>query len=280
MPEARETSLRRGVAILDALAGDVSVRNGGLRVTDLVELVGREKSQVSRTLKTLAECGLVERDDEELRYRLSWRFYSLAARAGEQRLLEQAAPLLRRLVARLDERAHLSVLQGAEVLTLLSESSGHSVQAAGWTGRTVPCWCTSSGRALLFDHDRTALQALLARTAFQARGPNAPHSVEELGERIAAARERGVAVVRDELEQGLSAAAAPVRDVRGRLLGVLNVSGPTFRLGEHLDAAAAEVLAAAQELSAALGWAGVATDRRPRRPDGGSRAPAAPAVPL
>lgn len=272
MPETRETSLRRGIAILDALGSDESLHAGGLRVTDIVELVGREKSQVSRTLKALAESGLVERDGEALRYRLSWRFYSLAARAGEQRLLERAAPLLRQLVDRLGERAHLSVLQGDAVLTLLSESSRHSVQAAGWVGRTVPCWCTSSGRALLLDHDSAALAALLAGEEFRPRGPNAPRSLDDLRARVDEARRRGVAIAQDEFEVGLVAVAAPVRDFRGRLTAVLNVSGPTFRLGENLAAAAGAVKDAADELSRAMGWTAPqpAAARMPRLQEGAS----------
>ena len=253
MSETRETSLRRGVAILEALASDQAVRNGGLRVTDLVELVGREKSQISRSLRTLTDLGLVERDGDGFRHRLSWRFYLLGAHGGRSRLVEQASPLLRRLVDQLGERAHLSVLSGDQVLTLLSESSPHSVQAAGWSGRTVPCWCTASGRALLFDHDLAALQAVCADTDFAGRAATAPRGVADLYERIQQARERGVAVVSNEFEEGLVAVAAPVRDVDGRLVAVLNVSGPTFRLGRDTDAAAEAVTDAANHLTRSLG---------------------------
>jgi len=250
--EIRETSLRRGVAILEALASDAAVRNGGLRVTDLVELVGREKSQISRSLRTLAELGLVERDGDGFRHRLSWRFYLLGAHGGRARLVERASPLLRRLVDQLGERAHLSVLSGDQVLTLLSESSPHSVQAAGWSGRTVPCWCTASGRALLFDHDSDSLAVVCGHTDFTGRGPNAPRSAADLYERIRQARERGVAVVSNEFEEGLVAVAAPVRDVDRRLVAVLNVSGPTFRLGRDTDAATEAVIDAANHLTRAL----------------------------
>ena len=72
-----------------------------------------------------------------------------------------APAVLERLVRELGERAHLSVLDGTEVLTLHSHSPPHAVQAAGWAGRTVPAYCTAAGRALLADHDADALRALL-----------------------------------------------------------------------------------------------------------------------
>src|SRR3712207_7713877 len=96
------------------LGREEAVENGGLGVVRIAQLIGREKSQVSRALKTLAESGLVDRDPSTLHYRLGWRFFALAARAGEQMLLSVAPPLLERLMKSLGETVHLSVLQGAE----------------------------------------------------------------------------------------------------------------------------------------------------------------------
>jgi IclR family KDG regulon transcriptional repressor len=93
----KETNLRRELAILTVLGGEEAVEDGGLGVVRIADLIGREKSQVSRTLKILAESGFVDRDTETLQYRLGWRFFALAARAGEQRLLSVAPALLERL---------------------------------------------------------------------------------------------------------------------------------------------------------------------------------------
>ena len=249
-----EANLKKELAILVALGGEEAVENGGLGVVRVAELIGREKSQVSRALRALAESGLVDRDPSTLHYRLGWRFFALAARAGEQRLLAAAPPLLERLMKNLGETVHLSVLQGAEVLTVLSESPPHAVTAAGWSGRTVPLYCTSSGRALLFDRDRDGLSELLPGVEFRKLGPNTVSNVDQLYERIVAARARGYALVDEEFEFGLVGAAAPVRDFRGQIVAALNISAPKFRLGGRLEDAGQEVRRAADELSALLGW--------------------------
>jgi IclR family transcriptional regulator, KDG regulon repressor len=250
------TSLRRGLAVLFALADDEAVANGGLGVTRIAELIGREKSQVSRTLKILAEHGVVDRDPKSLAYRLSWRFLTLAARAGEQRLLEEAPRVLRAVVAELGERAHLSVLQGTDVLTVLSESPLHAVQAAGWVGRTVPGYCSAAGRALLFDHGPRELASLFAEVEFQRLAPQTPEDVGVLEARLAADRARGYAIVKEELERELVAVAAPVRDVHGSIVAAVNVSAPKFRFGRQLSTAGTVVRSAADELSVTLGWGG------------------------
>ena len=250
----REANLRKELAILIVLGGEEAVEDGGLGVVRIAELIGREKSQVSRALRTLAESGLVDRDQSTLHYRLGWRFFALAARAGEQRLLNVAPPLLERLMKSLGETVHVSVLQGIEVLTVLSESPSHAVKAVGWSGRTVPVYCTSSGRALLFDHDRDTLTEFLSGVEFRELGPNTVRDVVELYEGVEAARERGYALVDEEFEFGLIGAAAPVRDFRGRIVAALNVSAPKFRFGQRMEAAGEEVKRVADELSVLLGW--------------------------
>jgi IclR family transcriptional regulator, KDG regulon repressor len=231
---ADRATLGRALDILDVLGGDEAAANGGLGVVRIAGLLGREKSQVSRTLKTLSARGFVDRDPDTREYRLGWRLYGLVARTGRSRLLALSPPLLRRLVADLGETAHLSVLDGSEVLTLVSERSPRVVHASDWDGLRVPADCTSAGRALLLDRDDASLP-------------------DELRRPIDRARELGYATVDGEFEPGLVGAAAPVRDFRGRIVAALNVSGPKFRLGERLDQAGREVRRAADELSSRLG---------------------------
>ncbi|MBW3579291.1 MAG: IclR family transcriptional regulator [Actinobacteria bacterium] len=250
------TSLKRAIALLVALSGDEQPVSGELGVTRLAEIIGEDKSQVSRSLRTLADEGFVDRDPDTLAYRLGWRLYCLAARAGDRRLLELAGPVLRRLVGQLGERSHLSVLDGTQVLTVLTESPPHAVQTAGWVGRPVPAHCTSAGRALLLDHDEASLSVLLADAGFERLGPRAPRDVRELYGRIVVARELGYAIVDEEFEPALVAAAAPVRDFRGRIVCALNVSGPKFRLGDGLADAGRILRTAAEEFSRDLGWDG------------------------
>jgi IclR family transcriptional regulator, KDG regulon repressor len=252
------SSLRRGLLALELLAGAEDEAGGGLGVVDAARRLGVDKSQASRTLRALAEHGLAERDPATRAYRLGPRVFAYAALVSERRLLRAAPPVLQALVNALGERAHLTVLDGAAVLTLLSHSPPHAVQAAGWAGRTVPAYCSAAGRALLADHDPEALQALLGDVELVRRGPNTVATLGELGARVLEAADRGYAVADEELEPGLSAVAAPVRRFDGHIIAALNVSGPSFRFRPRLEEAAEEVTRSARTLSARLHQAAVA----------------------
>jgi IclR family KDG regulon transcriptional repressor len=253
VPPAGDTRLRRIVEILEALGSPEAARDGGLGVVRVAELVGREKSLVSRALGALAAEGLVERDPRTRRYRLGWRLFGLVARVGHERLTGLARPVLRALVGQLGETAHLSVLDGRDVVTLLSEASPRVVRAISGTDRTVPAACTSSGRALLIDHELGDLRARFGDAALPAPGPQAPRSVEELHQRILAARARGFAIADAELARGHVGVAAPIRDAGGSVVAALNVSAPRFRIGRRLERAGVAIAAAAEELSRQLG---------------------------
>ncbi len=244
--------MTRGTQILIALGSDESLDRNGLGVVRIAQIVGQEKSQVSRALSALAASGLVDRDPGSRAYRLGWRFFTLAARSGRPRMTSLAPGILTRLVADLGETAHLSVLQGDQVLTLLSEAPASAISANGWSGRTVPVACTASGRVLLFDHDLPALERLFTATGWSRSGPKAPRNAPELYRRIQASRQRGYATVDEEFEHGLVAAAAPVRDFSDLIIASVNVSGPKFRLGRRLRVAGEAVRAAGDELSSAL----------------------------
>jgi DNA-binding IclR family transcriptional regulator len=248
---AAGSALTRGLELLAVLDSDEALAEGGLGVSRVGELLGREKSQVSRALAALARAGWVERDPATRRYRVGWRLVAIGRRAHESRLVDACAPVLARLVADVGETAHLTVLGRGGVLTVASASPERALAAAAWVGRAAPVWCTASGRALLADEDEAGV-ALRAVDGFDGGGPNAPRSLAVLLARLRADRRRGYAIADGELEAGLLGIAAPVRDGAGAVVAAVNVSGPKARLGPRRADAAAAVVGAAAALAARL----------------------------
>jgi IclR family KDG regulon transcriptional repressor len=247
------TSLRRGILLLNALASDDVIAAGGLGVAQLARMIDGDKSQISRTLKALHNHGLVERDPDTRAYRLGAALFALAERASRAQIISLGEQTLKSLVETVGERVHLSMLQGRDVLTVMSESPPHSIQAAGWVGRTNPAYCSATGQALLLDADLDELRRLFAGVEFVQFGPKTARTVEEFHARVKAARARRYTVAKDEFEEGHVAVAAPVRDFRGRIQAALNVSGPKFRLAARVPELGAAVVAAADAIGSELG---------------------------
>jgi DNA-binding IclR family transcriptional regulator len=106
---------------------------------------------------------------------------------------------------------------------------------------------------LLSGLDEKALDDLLGKLS-----PYTPLTItkkSKLRQELAQVREQGYAVAVDELEVGLTAAAAPIRNAHGDVVASMSVSGPTFRLTEErVDEVVGKLVEAALEVSHRLGW--------------------------
>jgi DNA-binding IclR family transcriptional regulator len=269
------SGLTRDLEILELLGEAAEFESGGLGVSRIAQLTGRDKAVISRALTTLAASGLVERDPVELTYRLGSRLYALAIRTAETTLAQKSRTILRQIAQSTRETSHLCVLRGGNVLTLLSELSPHEVRTTGWEGVTTAAWRTPSGRVLISDWDEasiaswyndhgkdTALVGPLDPTMASSRfavleTPPADKAVvtdfDSLMDEIRRIRSQGYALLDEELEPGVVGASAPITDFTGRVVAAVNVSGPKSRMGHRLEALGQYVARAAAELSGAIG---------------------------
>ncbi|WP_374008313.1 IclR family transcriptional regulator [Leifsonia sp. LS-T14] len=276
-PRRNASGLARDIEILELLGGPEAMQNHGLGVLRISQLTSRDKAVVSRTLATLADAGILERDEATLTYRLGSRLYALAARTTESRLVAESRAALRRIAQSTRETTHLCVLRGGNVLTILSELSPHEFRATGWEGVTTAAWRTPSGRVLLSDWDTASLtrwyaehghdlpivgpaDPIMAASGFSVL-PAPPEDkavvtdFDTLLEELARIRSRGFALLDEELEHGVVGASAPVHDLSGRIVAAINVSAPKARIGDRLEALGRYVAMSAAELSRKLGSA-------------------------
>jgi DNA-binding IclR family transcriptional regulator len=258
--------VHRALAILELLGDPESVGLGGpagtveaptaFGVVEIARTLGRDKSQVSRLLRLLADAGFVEREAGTLRYRIGTRLFALGVRAVSRRLRDEADALVEREAALLGERVEVCVRSGGSAMTVSTAAPDSELRAIGWVGRTVPLSCTAGGRALLFDLDTAAVARLIVPEGLGQAGPAAPRSLDELVVRIAEDRARGHSIARHEMDRGLLAVGAPVRDAAGAVVAAVTVGGPDSRIDPVLAEVSAGVLRAAADLSASLGAPG------------------------
>ena len=236
-------SVERAVAVLK-LFGEAEPELG---VSELARRLKLHKSTVSRLLATLQARGLVARDgDRFLPGPELARLGSLAIRGFA--LVKVARDPLARLAEETGEAVNLAVREDDRVLNVYQVGTAHFVGVKDWTGRATPLHCSANGKALLAFGDSlpAELPALTDRTITD------PGVLRAELERV---RERGFAVALEELEVGLHAVAAPVLDWSGESVAAVSVSAPSYRLpADRLDVAGARCRAAAEEISAHLGY--------------------------
>ena len=71
------------------------------------------------------------------------------------------------------------------------------------------------------------------------------------------ARKTGFATAFEEIETGLNAAAVPVRDHTGAVIGALSASGPAYRFDKaRIEEIADDLKEAGARISQRMGWLG------------------------
>jgi IclR family transcriptional regulator, acetate operon repressor len=175
-----------------------------LAVGELADLSGLPKSTTSRLLGALERRGLIQRAGDR-RVAPGPVLLRFAHRDPGASLVALSMPSLRRLAELSGETINLGVPTPLGVEHLAQEDSRHFVGGTNWVGRRVPYDTTANGKVL---------------HAYSAERPADGSAV----------RARGFAIAIDELEQGLSAIAAPVLGADGVAIAALSISAPTIRL--------------------------------------------------
>ncbi len=175
--------------------------------------------------------------------------------AARTDIVRVARPVCRQLAATTGETINIAVLIGSAALYLDQIAGEAALQPHNWVGQRIPLHATSNGKVLMAHVDPARIDDLLPRLETYTSRTITRRAT--LNRQLAEIRERGYATAVDELEEGLSAVAAPVRDAHGEVIAALSVSGSTYRMDAATMSATVEpLLGAATEVSLALGWPG------------------------
>jgi DNA-binding IclR family transcriptional regulator len=197
-------------------------------VGELSERSRLPKSTTSRLVAALERQGLVQRDPARgvLTPGPVLRVYARGASNGSD-LLALAGESLDRLARISGETVNLGVADVRSADMLDQRNSRHILGSANWVGRRVPNHASVVGKAFLAEGAVPFPEAPLERLA-----PGTITEPTALRRDLELTRARGYASAVDELESGLWAVGAPVRNASGRVVAALSISGPTVRLRE------------------------------------------------
>ena len=228
-------SVNRAVRALELIA-----EAGELGVTELGRRLDVHKATASRLVATLAERGLVERDPVTEKYRLGFGLIRLAgaAMAGLDLVRRAAHPLLEDLAERTRETVNLGVLSGDAVVYVDQvigdprdrerELGGPAHASALHVQRQGAAGAHGTGGARSIARPSVGAARRRPRSWIPVRCSR--RSSQEI-------KTRGYAQTMEELEEGLNAVAAPVRQADGEVVAALSVRGPAFRMRARRSAA-------------------------------------------
>ena len=213
-------TLARGLDIL----GLFTRAGPELTQTEISDALGLPLPTVHRLTAVLAERGYLDRDPRTRRFRLGLEIARfLPPLLSGLRLPEIARADVARLADETGETVNLAMLEGGEIVYLLSESGSRLLSAQTPVGLRLPTHCTALGKCLLAQLPEEAARDAAGPEPYERRTKATLTTWAELRPALARIRRDGVAVSWEEYEIGLAALAVPVAGA------AINVSLPTTR---------------------------------------------------
>jgi IclR family acetate operon transcriptional repressor len=247
-------SANRALDIFELLAAEPN----GLTISEISERLGFARSSTHGLVHTLYSRGYLSLDAGN-RFYLGVRLIQLGLTVADRLELRSAAHgRLEQLVVRTNDTALLVVPDGGELLyvdKVISDTRDVRTDPRMSMGR--PLHCSSLGKALLAALDEDSVLRILGGRPLPRVTEFSITDLDELRADLALTRERGYSIDRQEAVPGVWCVGAPVRDHTGRSVAAISVS--TIR--EFFDSATSGplVMAAAVDISNAMGWNGDAT---------------------
>lgn len=236
---------------------EILARDGEAGVSEIARHLGVHSSTASRLIRALEAHDLVERPGGNGRIRLGVGLLRLAgATAAQLDLSTQAQPVCDSLAAEVGETVNVAILSGGVALNICQAQGSSTVSTQNWVGQRTVLHATSSGKVLLAYLDSRERSTLL-RGSLERFTEHTTTSVRALRAELKAIRAAGWAQVIEEYEEGLNAAAAPVRAHDGAVIAAISAAGPAYRLSpERLPDVAAAIAQAGADVSRRMGYSG------------------------
>ena len=198
--------------------------------SEIAQATGLHKATAHRIIMTLLSSGFLERTSDGERFKLGLRIVGLGLGALRRLDVRRVAqPYMQMLVDDLEEICTLGVFDHGQVLYVEVVNSNHSLTIAARVGRHLPAHCTASGKVLLTFLPPDVVESLL-NAPLEAYTEKTITSPDRLREELDVIRKRGYAIADEELEEGIWAISAPVRDIDQQVIAAMSIPFPTNRL--------------------------------------------------
>lgn len=226
----KQTSIDVALNVLELF----SAEKRQVGITEMAGLLGKKASTIHRTVTVLKNRGYVEQALQRGKYRLGLKTFELGCvYQNQSNVINAAAERLERLSRATSETINLAVLdQGMKEIAYIAKiDSPHVLKTDIQIGTKLLAHCTALGKVLLAGLEEPVLERLFPpRTELPTYTPRSISSTEELRGKLAAVRKNGYALDNEEFRNEVVCVAMPYRDMNGKVVAAISVTGPAFRM--------------------------------------------------
>jgi IclR family pca regulon transcriptional regulator len=228
-----------------------------LTMSQLAEQMKMNRPTTYRFLYTLEKLKLVERNPETKAYQIAPNILKLGYGVFQTSdLWKTAHPYLVGAKQKYNQTFNVSILDGTQILYIDRVKTQSILSINLEIGSKLPAYCTSMGRVLLANRDKSEVGELLKQVKREKYTPQTITSVHKLKRILKEVREKGVSINKGELALELWSAAAPIRNRKGKVVAAVNMAVNALKHEERYveQVMIPAVLEVATQISSAMGY--------------------------
>ncbi|MDD2709285.1 MAG: IclR family transcriptional regulator [Verrucomicrobiae bacterium] len=228
MPELH--TLIKSLNLLETVAAqDVQ----GIGTRELARQLGLNIATAHNIAMTFKARGYLDQSVESKRFTLGPRLSQLAASFRPAESLRRAClPAAQELFEQLKETVMVVMLEGNRMSPLINLESPQALTVRDSGDFALAVYGMATGKLLLAAMPEPFFEAYLKDHPPEKFTPRSLCDARSVREEMARIRRQDYAMTRDELCEGVSALAVPVRDASQRIVAALGVSAPTMRFNK------------------------------------------------
>ena len=210
----------------------ISYSDEPLRLIDIANRLGYNTSTALRFLNSLEQNNYVYKDQETLKYRMTFKICDLASHVSKNNdLVVIASQPVKELSSKLGECVCLAIEQDYSVVYIyVSDGPGQILRTTQRIGKEAPMHCTGVGKMILSDYPMEKIDAVIDEKGLTHFTEYTLDTREKLLKELDMIKELDYAYDNQECELGARCIALPIRDYSGHIIASISVTGPLARL--------------------------------------------------
>ncbi len=200
----------------------LSKETNGLSVSGLAKKLSLPPSSIHRILASLKENNFIIQDSESRKYKIGYKLYTLCSNMSKNNILVNLAkPIMQKLSEEIQMTVVLCVMEENHIINIACiESDEHSMYMVK-IGKQMPLYSTSAGRVFSAYMDRCTVKEIYENMDLKPSTPYTKTKIQELLEELDHIREKGYALIDEELQMGIQGVASPIFDNNKKVAAAL-----------------------------------------------------------
>jgi len=247
-------SIEKSIQILNYLSS--AERSVG--ITELSSKLLFPKSTIHRMLKSLVSHSLVDQEKETSKYRLGLQILEYSNSFYNSFDFRQIAkPFLKKICSETGLTTFLTAWYNGRSICIdsIAPSRNANTHLFVETGKEMPFHCAASAKMLLACQPSEDIKRIINEKILQKYTPKTIINTKKLEGHLSKIRHKGFSICNEELEEGIKAISAPVKNINREAIASITITGLSKRISSSNIKKFIKILVnSAQELSRMLGY--------------------------